>query len=295
MSKKVCSEEDCEKVVRARGLCGQHYARWRRRNTPKCAVEGCENNINAKGMCNTHYLRMRIHGSTELPEREIRICAVEDCDRTVRTRGWCAMHYLRWFNNGTTELRERVRTFCATGTCNRPVEAWGMCSKHYARWRKHGDPLGGGRSYETPEESFANRVEPQGDCLFWTGSRDESGYGHFWTGEVLTRAHRYAWMRVNGPIPDGMLVDHICHNKPCVEVKHLRLATHQQNIAYRSGPTIASTSGIRGVYERPHGWVVQVNKKNDRRYFGPFDDVEEAKNIAHQTRKELYGEFAGKG
>src|SRR6185369_11932859 len=43
------------------------------------------------------------------------------------------------------------------------------------------------------------------------------------------RAHRVAYYSENGDIPDGMMVDHICKNRNCVDATHLRLVTPRQN------------------------------------------------------------------
>lgn len=43
-------------------------------------------------------------------------------------------------------------------------------------------------------------------------------------------AHRYAWMRTHGPITDELHVLHVCDNPICVNVKHLHLGTHGDNM-----------------------------------------------------------------
>ena len=45
-------------------------------------------------------------------------------------------------------------------------------------------------------------------------------------------AHRVIWTYFNGPIPDGMEIDHIdgvCHHN---KIQNLRLATHAENMRY---------------------------------------------------------------
>lgn len=66
-------------------------------------------------------------------------------------------------------------------------------------------------------------------CYEWTGCLDRKGYGRIKKNGKTQFAHRIAWERVNGTIPEGMLVLHSCDNPPCCNVNHLRLGTHQDN------------------------------------------------------------------
>ena len=108
-------------------------------------------------------------------------------------------------------------------------------------------------------------------------------------------AHRYAWERVNGPIPDGMLLDHTCWNKSCVNVDHLRLATKGENNSYRNAAQANSTSGVRNVHAYQNQWRVVLQKNGKRIHYGLFSTIEEAAVVAEQARQELFGEFAGRG
>lgn len=42
-------------------------------------------------------------------------------------------------------------------------------------------------------------------------------------------AHRVVWRLLRGPIPEGMVLDHMCRNRACVNPAHLRVFTRQQN------------------------------------------------------------------
>ncbi len=66
-------------------------------------------------------------------------------------------------------------------------------------------------------------------CIEFEGRKNEDGYGMIgpWS------AHRLAWFKKHGPIPEGMQVLHHCDNPPCWNVEHLFLGSHQDNMADR--------------------------------------------------------------
>jgi hypothetical protein len=66
-------------------------------------------------------------------------------------------------------------------------------------------------------------------CWLWTQSTGSHGYGQTWDGVTVRLTHRVAWTLTNGPIPDGMTVDHRCRNRRCVNPAHLRLLPNVLN------------------------------------------------------------------
>jgi hypothetical protein len=72
----------------------------------------------------------------------------------------------------------------------------------------------------------------------WQRSRNRSGYGMFArsTG-VAQLAHRAMWEAMRGPIPEGLVVDHVCGRRDCVRLEHLRLCTRAENSARRFSKT----------------------------------------------------------
>ena len=81
------------------------------------------------------------------------------------------------------------------------------------------------------EERFWEKVDAAGDCWEWTACRNEHGYGSFVTERPKkVKAHRMAWELLVGPIPDGMVLDHLCRNPRCVNPDHLEVVTQRINM-----------------------------------------------------------------
>ena len=186
---------------------------------------------------------------------------------------------------------------CSIDGCEKPTVARGFCSTHYQRWRKHGDPLAGGTCYATPEEAFLARTEPiVGDpgCVIWTGGTTSDGYGKLRVNGRMVKAHRYAWERERGPIPDGAVLDHTCWERACCNVDHLRIATHQQNRQNLSGAQKGRVHDLpRGVYRHGRGYRAQVRHNGANLCLGTFSTPEEASAAAETKRRVLFGVFAG--
>lgn len=85
-----------------------------------------------------------------------------------------------------------------------------------------------------PIERFMQRVQKTDTCWIWTGAKTAGGYGTFVvsTGNATT-AHRFAYEHFNGPIPDGMEIDHVwdrgCRRLDCVNPDHLEPVTSSEN------------------------------------------------------------------
>ena len=68
------------------------------------------------------------------------------------------------------------------------------------------------------------------DCWVWTGRRHTAGYGCSPHRSTHYFAHRASYELVNGQIPHGLVLDHLCRNRLCVNPGHLRTCTIAQNV-----------------------------------------------------------------
>lgn len=157
---------------------------------------------------------------------------------------------------------------------------------HYMRIRRLGTT-----ELPTSEERFWAKVDKSGECWLWTGVRDVTrrGYGHAWIGGRHRGAHRVSYELAYGPIPEGLVIDHICHHPPCVNPEHLRAVTQLANSQNRAGLHPTNTSGYRGVSFDPRLGKFRAYINRDRKvYLGVYVTAEEAAGVAAAARAEYY-------
>lgn len=95
-----------------------------------------------------------------------------------------------------------------------------------ARWREED------RGLETP-------------CWVWQLAQTGAGYGCEWDRERgrMVGAHILAYERENGPVPEGLELDHLCRVRLCVNPAHLQAITHAENV--RRGDYRTNSSNAR--------------------------------------------------
>lgn len=76
-------------------------------------------------------------------------------------------------------------------------------------------------------------------CLLWTGSQTNTGYGHMHVGNATRMTHRVAYELLVGPIPEGLVLDHLCRRPLCANPAHLQAVTMAENVRRGNGPAAA--------------------------------------------------------
>ncbi len=83
-----------------------------------------------------------------------------------------------------------------------------------------------GNLTDAERERFRSKVViTSKGCWQWQGPLDKDGYGSFYLRRKGRRSHRVAWYDAHGEIPQGMVINHVCMNRACVNVQHLELVT----------------------------------------------------------------------
>ncbi|MGW4406574.1 hypothetical protein ACWEJ6_21270 [Nonomuraea sp. NPDC004702] len=88
-------------------------------------------------------------------------------------------------------------------------------------------------------DRFMSKIRvTDGGCWEWTRGRQLAGYGYFNMGGRSLLAHRASLMLWAPDMEiNGLQVDHLCRNKPCVNPWHLEPVTQVENLR-RQGEAI---------------------------------------------------------
>ncbi len=87
-------------------------------------------------------------------------------------------------------------------------------------------------------EQFEAQYEvADNDCWLWTGPIDADGYGHMMVLGGSVRAHRLSYELYVGPVSEGLVLDHLCRSRACVNYAHLESVTSGENVLRGESPS----------------------------------------------------------
>src|SRR5690606_27636904 len=90
-------------------------------------------------------------------------------------------------------------------------------------------------------------------------------YGFLWrANRKYLRAHVASYELHVGPVPDGLVLDHLCRNRACINPSHMEPVPNRVNVLRGEGPTAVNarkTHCVNGhefsaenTHIRPTGW-----------------------------------------
>lgn len=105
-------------------------------------------------------------------------------------------------------------------------------------------------------------------CKSWTGARDVYGYGVFSVGGSKYKAHRIACELEGRKHTQGLIDDHLCKNRWCVEPKHIEEVTAAENTRRgNAGQNLAKFQMAKIMCPRSHK-LQGKNLRADKAAFG---------------------------
>lgn len=196
-----------------------------------------------------------INPTEENPARKGEPCPLVEngkiCGEPVFARGWCSKHYTtaRRFGDPLFPVKRRGKQggkCLAPEGCDKPAKAHNLCENHRRLMAKYGETT------PSRERRFWAKVDKSGGpdaCWPWTGWCQKNGYGQYGsTRNGSNLVHRIAYEYLVDPIPDGLVLDHLCHtadpqcadndacpHRKCCNPKHGEPVTRRENIARGRG------------------------------------------------------------
>jgi hypothetical protein len=117
-------------------------------------------------------------------------------------------------------------------------------------------------------------VRDEDGCWLWTGAVNSAGYGVIGLGrkdQGNGYVHRVAYEHFVGPIPAGLVIDHLCRNPRCCEPSHLEPVTNRTNVLRgEQSQVLIRRSGKcgKGLHALPNGgecWDCTNERRRQRR------------------------------
>ncbi len=155
--------------------------------------------------------------------------------------------------------RQIIAASCSFLGCDHAVHSRGLCAGHYKQQNlgkaltplRHLRPAGTEPAIDFEEVSCPALGSP---CHIFRGGKNSHGYGAVSVGKKMKSVHVYVWEKANGPVPDGLMLDHQCRNRPCCNVAHLRVVTARINSLENSESFAAKNAAKTHC---PHGHAYQ--------------------------------------
>ena len=98
--------------------------------------------------------------------------------------------------------------------------------------------------------------------------------------------HRIIWELHFGPIPEGMVIDHIDRDKSNNRIENLRCTSQSYNMTNQPQ---RNSSGLKGVYQNQSSGKYQVRSLKDHKYLKTVETITEQLQLQDKDLQERFG------
>lgn len=131
-----------------------------------------------------------------------------------------------------------------------------------------------------PERLTALSAQYGAACWLWPGKLI-NGYGVIrYGGRKHVRAHRAAYEMLRGPIQEGMVIDHLCRNRRCINPAHMEIVTRGENVLRGIGPAAENTRKAQCPNGHPY-----TTRKNGTRHCKVCDKAKHQARMKDPARR----------
>lgn len=99
------------------------------------------------------------------------------------------------------------------------------------------------------------RIDDSTGCHLFEGRRTGDGYGQIKDKGDAVLLHRWSWERVHGKIPHGLHILHKCDTPNCINVEHLFIGTHADNMRDKANKGRSKNVPTGYSHKRPNSKV----------------------------------------
>lgn len=125
--------------------------------------------------------------------------------------------------------------------------------------------------------------EPNTGCWLWLSSMKPNGYGKVEIGGRQLQAHRWSYEFYRNPIPHGMVIDHLCRVRCCVNPAHMEVVTQKQNLD--RSECASATNGRKTHCNRGHALADPNLITRTQRRYGATRECRTCTNANQRARR----------
>lgn len=107
------------------------------------------------------------------------------------------------------------------------------------------------RDARLPEAFWSKVSEDSTGCWLWTGPMFVEGYGRYNQSPGTRLAHRVAFEALVGQVDDGLVIDHLCRVRRCVNPAHMEAVTNVENVMRGMSPPAMNAAATHCKYGHP--------------------------------------------